>query len=380
VASIKRQPSGRWVARWRTPDGQSRKRAFRLKAEAEQFLTTVEADKMAGSYLDTSTLKVTLAEWWARYDVEVPRRATTAARDRAVMGKWWLPALGARRLASITPADVRRVMDAMTDKPLAPTTIRTNLGVFRAVMTRAVEAELIARSPVRGIRLPPEHRPEPRFLSPEELHRLAESMPEEYRPMVFIAGVLGLRWSEVAGLRVGRIDFLRRTVSVIETTAEVEGRLMEKAPVKSKASLRTITAPTELLDMLAEHLARCGRHDPDALVFVAPDGGPLRAGNFRSRVFQPAVSLAGLDGLTFHGLRHSAVGFMIALGAHPRVIQRRAGHASYRTTMDVYGRVLPDVDEDVGAGLGAVVAPTTSTPRVHSVSNPGPDPSANSGA
>jgi integrase len=43
--------------------------------------------------------------------------------------------------------------------------------------------------------------------------------------------VLGLRWSEVAGLRVGRIDFLRRTVEITETCAEVNGTVVF-APVK----------------------------------------------------------------------------------------------------------------------------------------------------
>lgn len=82
----------------------------------------------------------------------------------------------------------------------------------------------------------------------------------------------------------------------------------------------------------------------------------MRAGNFRRRVWAPAVSEAKLDGLTFHGLRHSAVGFLIELGAHPRVMQQRMGHASYRTTMDVYGSVLPAVDDAVTTGLGDLFA------------------------
>jgi integrase len=43
-----------------------------------------------------------------------------------------------------------------------------------------------------------------RFLTPVELAELAAAMPAEYRAMVYLAGVLGLRWSEVVGLRVGR--------------------------------------------------------------------------------------------------------------------------------------------------------------------------------
>jgi integrase len=173
------------------------------------------------------------------------------------MQKWWLPSLANRGLATITRAQVRSIVAAMADK-LRPSTVRTNVGVFRAVMCRAVEAELIARSPVRGIRLPAEDRKEPRLLSHEELHSLAKAVPAEYRAVIFVAAVLGLRWSEVAGLRVGRVDFLRRTVTVIETIAEVEGRLMA-APPKSKASARTLSAPAELLDMLAKHLAETGR-------------------------------------------------------------------------------------------------------------------------
>ena len=235
MASIDKRANG-WKARWRTPLGESRSKTFKRKADAED--TSDEKSKSGKWWAAISTHRLsafTLADWWQRYCIDVTsRRATTVARDEAVMRRWWLSSLGNRRLAMITPAQVRSIVTAMTDK-LQPSTVRTNLGVFRAVMSLAVEAELITRSPVRGIHLPAEHRDEPRFLSAEELHRLANAIPDEYRPMIFLAAVLTLRWSEVVGLRVGRIDFLRRTVSVVETMAEVEGKHMA-APPKSKAS------------------------------------------------------------------------------------------------------------------------------------------------
>ncbi len=64
-----------------------------------------------------------------------------------------------------------------------------------------------------------------RFLEREELDRLAAAIPEDYRALVYVAGVLGLRWSECVGLRVGRIDFLKRTLTVAETISEVGGVL-----------------------------------------------------------------------------------------------------------------------------------------------------------
>jgi integrase len=101
--------------------------------------------------------------------------------------------------------------------------------------------------------------------------------------------------------------------------------------------------------MLAEHLARRGSPGPDELVFVAPRGGTLLMTNFHRRVWLPAVRAAGLEGFTFHGLRHSTVGLMVEMGHHPLVIQRRLGHSSSQTTMDVYGHILAALDESVTA-------------------------------
>ena len=119
-----------------------------------------------------------------------------------------------------------------------------------------------------------------------------------------MGGVLGLRWSEAMGLRVRDVDFLRRTVTVAQTVAEVEGRV-ESAAVKTRSSGRTLSAPAFLVDELAAHVAAYRwRTGPEDLVFTGPKDGLLRR-SFAARVFAPAVRKAGLDeGLTFHGLRH----------------------------------------------------------------------------
>src|SRR5690606_2370418 len=151
---------------------------------------------------------------------------------------------------------------------------------------------LIAQSPCRGVKLPPDTRRR-RFLTADELIRLAAAMPVEYRPMVFLAGVLGLRWSEIAGLRVGRVDLVRRTLEIAETCAEVNGTISFAEP-KTAASRRTLRIPEFLAALLSEHLEARGNPGSDSLVFVAPGGGPLRRTTFRPRVFQPAVRRAGL--------------------------------------------------------------------------------------
>jgi integrase len=355
--SVRKKPSGRWEARYRDASNKMHARTFVTKGEAQHFVNSVLVQLQRGEWTNPNDGRLTLREWAKDWLDLAGKRATTMSRDRCVLEKHWLTPLGDRRLSSLTPADVQAVVKTMTAR-LAPKTVATNYGVFRACINAAVEAERISRTPCRGVKLPAADvdADEIRFLERDELNRLADHLPPDLRAMVYVAGVLGLRWSEVVGLRVGRIDFLKRTVSVVETMAEVNGKI-SVAPVKTKASRRTLAMPPFLVEMLAAHLADTGRTDSTALVFQRSDGGPLRASNFRRRVWAPAVKAAGLNGLTFHGLRHTAVGLMISLGYQAAVIQKRMGHASIRTTMDVYGHLLPSADEAVADGLERLFVP-----------------------
>jgi len=136
--------------------------------------------------------------------------------------------------------------------------------------------------------------------------------------MVYLGAVLGLRFSEVAGLRVGRMDLGSGSVSVNETiTRDSQGRPVFDAP-KSAASRRTIALPAPLRELLGDHLRRRGltEADSDALVFVSPEGGPLRYANWRNRVWSPAREAAGLPNLGFHDLRRAMATALETSGLH----------------------------------------------------------------
>lgn len=174
-------------------------------------------------------------------------------------------------------------------------------------------------------------------------------MPVDYQVAVLL-GALGLRQAEVIGLQVGSIDFLRHSVTVEHTINEVHGRFVEGRGKRAR-SVRTISVPTGVLDELAAHLKRTGRTQPGDLVLQAPGSGPVRATNFRLRVYNPTLDRLGLQGLCFHRLRHSAGHLMRELGVPLDVIQRRLGHASIRTTADIYGSLPESVDRSVAEKL-----------------------------
>ena len=187
----------------------------------------------------------------------------------------------------------------------------------------------------------------------DELVRLADAMRPPYEPMVFVGAALGLRWGEVAGLRAGRIDFLNRTVRVVEQITRGPGGLHHVGPPKSEAGRRTLSVPS-LLAIPADHLKRLGLSgaDVDALVFPATDGQPLQYPNWRRRVWLPAVAAAGLGDLTFHDLRRANATAMVLDGLDLETAQTRLGHSDPRLTLAVDAQATTEADRVAADRLG----------------------------
>jgi integrase len=104
-------------------------------------------------------------------------------------------------------------------------------------------------------------------------------------------------------------------------------------PPKSAAGRRVVVVPAVIRPALAGHIATFTASQPDALVFTSSTGAPLRDGNFRRRVWRPALAKAGLSGTHFHDLRHTGNTLTAAAGASLRELMDRMGHSSPRAAL-----------------------------------------------
>ncbi len=163
----------------------------------------------------------------------------------------------------------------------------------------------------------------------------------EVAAWVALLAYTGLRFGEMAALRVCRVDFLRKRLTVAESATEVGGTVEYGAPKTHQR--RTVPIPSILVEPLSR---RCQGKGPDDLVLTSPGGAVLRSGNFRRRFFDPAVEAAGLEDLSPHDLRHTAASLLVASGANVKAVQRMLGHASAAMTLDVYSGLF---DDDLGA-------------------------------
>ena len=349
MAHVRRLPAGRWQARYRDPAGRERARNFSRKADAEKWLTTVEAAKLRGEWVDPVLARMSVGVWALEVEASRPnRRPTTMARDEASLRNHILPAFGDVELRGVQPLDVQQWVAHLEEKGLAPATIHKAYQILARVFEAAVVDGRLTRSPCRGVKLPRVEASEMRFLSPVEVATLSDVIDPRYRAMTLAAAYGGLRFGELAALRVDRFDELRRTLLIEETLVEVNGRFTF-GPPKSKASRRTVMLPAGLVEVIGDHIAVYA--DPSGLMFSAPAGGPIRRTHFRQRVWQPAVRASVGEPCRFHDLRHSHAAMLIGQGTHPKVIQERLGHASIKTTLDVYGHLYEGLDEAAADAL-----------------------------
>jgi integrase len=189
--------------------------------------------------------------------------------------------------------------------------------------------------------LPTERQKPPRYLSQSEVERLVDQMPRQYHALVLVGAYAGLRWGEAAGLRRRDIDPLRSRIRVTSTAVQLRGRVTLDNQPKTTRSKRSVPVARSVMRRLEQHLSEFVGPTADALVFTAPAGGPL----FRSwgrAVLRPAVLRAGLDDISFHGLRHSFVAIMVAAGCNVREVSEWAGHNSVAFTLTRYGGLFED--------------------------------------
>jgi integrase len=353
--SVRKLPSGRWQATYHhNGERHTGATTFSAKSDAAAWLASVETDIGRGGWVDPRAGRITLAAMLERWlESNGSKRASSRARDRAIIENHLPPALAARVVATISRSDIQALVDSWAGKP---STVNRQYSTLRAAFAWAEASDVIARTPCRSIRLPKVELVERPTLSAQQLQRLADALGPDQAPFMWLGAVGGLRWAETAGLTVGAIAL---PAGVVKVSAQLgrDGRL---GPPKSAAGRRSLAVPVWLAEDLAAAIARRGLTgaDADALVFVDRAGGPLDYTNWRRRTWARATKAAGLPALRFHDLRSMAATALVASGTDIKTAMTRMGHSSPQVTLGIYARATAEADRLAADKIGEILGPS----------------------
>jgi integrase len=385
---------GSWQARYPDPSGKAGaeiSKTFRTEREAKLWLVQQTASQLDGTFIDPRRAERPFRDVLEAWRPSWPARLspTTAARYASIVDLYLEPRFGSVPLRNITHEVVQTYIDELANalnedgtRTNAPGTVRNIYSVLRNAMNQGVRRGYVKANPCTAIDLPRSAKEEQLYLTAAQVQALADRIDKHYRVLILTAAYMGLRAGELLALRRRDVDLLRGTLTVARSLKEVGGHQTFSEP-KTSHSVRTISIPAFLREMLTEHLSSPlpGGDGPDALVFPSKTGKPLRHNLFYRRHFKPAVTgyvkadgtvvpgalPAHLHGLRFHDLRHTCASLSIAAGAHPKLISTRLGHSSITITLDRYGHLYESAEQSLGEALDALYAAAQTPPEPSNV-------------
>ncbi|MFF2351329.1 tyrosine-type recombinase/integrase [Kitasatospora sp. NPDC058115] len=376
----------RYRARYIGPDGTEKSKSFpdRQKRQADQWLAQVEADMARGQFIDPNAGRVTVKQhaekWLASLTMDPQSYVSTEQRIRLHV----VPHLGTRPLSSLRPSDIREWLVTLAEQGLSPASQRVVFANLGTMLTAAVEDRLIPSNPCRStsVRAP---KLAPRRLVPwvrERVLAVRATFPENYRPMVDLAGGCGLRQGEIFGLAVGDVDFTEGVVHVNRQVRLIRNRPVFSLPKGNKT--RKVPLPASVARALRAHLSvhapvpvTLPWRDIDGppttaeLLFVDGKARQLNRNRFNRDVWHPALTSAGAqpgreNGM--HALRHFYASVLLDAGESIKALSEYLGHHDPGFTLRTYTHLMPSsekrtkeaVDSAFGEGPETADGPETA--------------------
>ncbi|MGN6270613.1 MAG: tyrosine recombinase XerC [Sphingomonas sp.] len=264
----------------------------------------------------------------------------SAARLLRFLGQHWGELPDARRLATVTAADLRAYLAHRRGQGLGNASAARELSAVRSFLAFAAGSEAMPR--MKGPRV---KKGVPRPISPQEAVALAEDVAEAAAEPWLAArdwAVLLLLYG--AGLRIGEAVALTAAVLPLGETIAVTGK---------RDKTRIVPLLPQVREAIEAYVAQCPWPLPrEGALFRGARGGPLSPAIVRRAVRAARGRLGLAERTTPHALRHSFATHLLSRGADLRALQELLGHASLSSTqiytavdaahlMDVYRNAHP---------------------------------------
>jgi len=345
------QRSGNWYAVYRDGGTQKWERAGGSKRTAEKLLAKRMNQINAGTYQEFEKIlfEEYSAKWLSDY-AKISVKASTYNSYETIVRLHLNPRFGKQFLHRISTSDIQKfVSEKITKEKLTPKSVVNFLVPLKEMFKHAVAWGFIKRDPSLYVKRPRVELEEMDFFTPEEIRLFLDNVNPNHYPLFLTAVMTGMRRGELLALQWVDIDWNSNQISVRRSI--YRGEFVNP---KSKNSIRRIVI-TPILRQAFEQHRLLGRKSELGLIFSNENGFPLNPENLIKREFHSALDRAGLRRIRFHDLRHSYASLLISQGENIKFIQSQLGHSSAKTTLDRYGHLMPNLENDAARRLDKTV-------------------------
>jgi integrase len=259
---------------------------FASERAANKAWQNAEAELRQGRVGDPArgrqTFRRYVQEQWLPNHVLEP---TTREKYTYYLGAHILPALGPMRMADIFPEHIREWITRMQREGKSAWTIQyCKSSILSSIFTTALNDQVTYIHPCRGVKIPTVPATVRTIVTPEQFDVVYGALPgADAQLLVETAIESGLRWGELAELRVRDLDLATRMLTVSRKVTEVNRefhpdgqRFLVKLYPKDKEYRRLKLSP-QIVAKLKAHIKARGL-GPNGLLFArrAAAPAPLR--------------------------------------------------------------------------------------------------------
>lgn len=336
-----------------------REKEKEVKEQVEQGIDTAKAK--------TLTLNTLFCEGLDLRTREGTLRPSTAQNYR---GMWNhnLSEFGQRKIADVTPLQIRKLIADWNEAGLSKSTIKMLTGFLSqcfddAVSCHAVKENILNDKTIKTAKRNAKKEAVREALTPDQQERLVAFVTESslYRhhlPLITVALYTGLRVGELTGLTWNNIDLengclhVRHQLRYGKKSENDKSHFYIQIP-KTAAGLRTVYFGQEVQDALKEQrklnfqLGRFCKTEIDGIsdfIFLTNGHMPYATNgiNFMLDRIVSAYNKENPDNqlphISAHILRHSYGTRAIENGCSPKALQEQMGHSKISVTLDVYAK------------------------------------------
>ena len=289
--------------------------SFPNKTKAREFYEKAKLEQKEGRFFPERYHHKGSLLVEACIDEHVSNSTVKDHQTEIYYGRWWKKRLKGKRLNGITPTDLEGAQRDLLAKGLAPQTVLHYLKFLRHMLNKMVRDGKLERNPFARVVLPKVSKGRLRFLSLKEEQRLLDVLGPTYAPWARLAILTGLRLGEQIRLQWNDVDLEQGLVTLPQTKAGE----VQYVPLNTEAQSIFRTLQITHMDQGGWGLwvfpsKTCATH--------------LDQRNFYARVFVPAVKKAGLEGVTWHTLRHTFASRLAMSGQNEGTIAALLRHST----------------------------------------------------
>lgn len=355
-------------------DGSERpqqKSGFKTSKEANRKREQTIAELYNGTFVVYSKVKVAdFMNFWLEEDIKKRTNSyETYYNYCGIVKNHIVPVLGKKKMAEVNRGDIQKLFNAKAgySRSVAEQ-VKTIMNVsFRYALAKKV----ISNNPVEGVNLPKVDQSQhqsgfrtrlidtTKTLTLEQIQLLLEKSKDTPIHMQVLFNVLmGLRRSEIIGLKYSDVDYVNRTLKVERQLGRVHNTGKEEfAPktitkqeigLKTESSYRELPIPDLVFEAILEERQTYEKnrsrriHDVTTPFF---DGdyiccstyGRPRSKGFHWRYYKQLLAENGLPNIRWHDLRATYCTLLLKESFNPKAVSKLMGHAKEIITMDIYG-------------------------------------------